>query len=100
MSTSGPHLELPPVVTVTLVHGPACHLCFDAQAALTELSRELPIRVELVAADSDAGRDLVGAHRPAMFPLVLVDGVFFSAGRLPRRKLRARLATRPVVSVP
>jgi hypothetical protein len=29
-----------------------------------------------------------------MFPLVLVDGAFFSAGRLPRRKL-ARLLTQP-----
>jgi len=33
-----------------------------------------------------------------MFPLVLVDGAFFSQGRLPRRKLRALLASGPVVS--
>ncbi|HET8660866.1 MAG TPA: hypothetical protein VFM55_17920 [Micromonosporaceae bacterium] len=98
MPMSGLDLDPPPVATVTLVHGPACHLCLDAQAALAELGRELPIRVDLVAAGSDAGRALVGAHRPAMFPLVLVDGVFLSAGRLPRGKLRARLAARRVVS--
>jgi hypothetical protein len=61
-----------------------------------DLGREYPIRVDRVEADSAAGQALVGAHRPAMFPLVLVDGAFFSAGRLPRRKLRALLATKPV----
>ena len=87
-----------PTTTITLVHAPACHFCADAQGALTELGRDVPIRVNLVAADSDAGQTLVSAHRPAMFPLVLLDGVFFSAGRLPRRKLRAQLTARPVGS--
>ena len=89
--------------TITLVHSPACHFCTDAQAALTELGREFPIRVDLLAADSDAGQALIGAHRPAMFPLVLLDGVRFSAGRLPRRKLRTQLAaqlTAPPVGSP
>jgi glutaredoxin len=85
-----------PITTITLVHTPACHFCADAQAALADLDREYPVRVDRVEADSDAGRALVGAHRPAMFPLVLVDGAFFSAGRLPRRKLRTLLVTKPV----
>jgi hypothetical protein len=80
---------------ITLVHAPACHFCADARDALTELARQHPIRVDPVAADSDTGRGLIGAHRPAMFPLVLVDGGFFSAGRLPRRKLHALLAAKP-----
>ena len=88
--------------TITLVHTPACHSCTDAQTALTELGREFAIRVDLVAADSDVGQALIGAHRPAMFPLVLLDGRYFSVGRLPRRKLRAlltaRLTARPVGS--
>jgi len=29
-----------------------------------------------------------------MYPLVLLDGGFFSAGRLPRKKLRAQLTAR------
>jgi hypothetical protein len=78
---------------ITVVHAPACHFCSDAQDALTELGPDLPVRVELVEAGSDAGQALVGAHRPTMFPLVLVDGAFFSQGRLPRRKLRALLAS-------
>jgi hypothetical protein len=85
---------------ITLVHAPACHFCADARDALAELGRELPIEVELVAAESDAGQALVAAHRPAMFPLVLVDGAFFSAGRLPRRKLRALMARRALAGRP
>jgi hypothetical protein len=85
-----------PTTTITLVHAPACHFCADAQVALTDLGREYPILVDRVEADSVAGQALVGAHRAGMFPLVLVDGAFFSAGRLPRRKLRALLATTPV----
>ena len=86
---------MPTTTMVTLVEAPGCHFCVDAQAALAELARKHPLRVDVVAADSDTGQRLIAAHRPAMFPLVLVDGAFFSAGRLPRRKLRALLAAKP-----
>lgn len=80
---------------ITLVHAPACHFCADAQEALTNLGEQYPIQVDLIDADSDTGHRLVSLHRPAMFPLVLVNGKFFSAGRLPRRKLHALLTARP-----
>ncbi len=80
-----------PIRTITVVYAPACHFCADAQDALTGLAREIPVRVELVEAGSAAGMALVGAYRPAMFPLVLVDGALFSQGRLPRGKLRTLL---------
>jgi hypothetical protein len=83
-----------PRAVITLVHASACHFCADAEVALADLAGEFPIRVDRVDADSDVGRILVGAHRPAMLPLVLLDGAFFSAGRLPRHKLRARLVGR------
>jgi hypothetical protein len=76
---------------VTLVHTPACHLCDDAAAALAQLAQEFPLQVELVDALAPAGRRLVGDYRAAMFPLVLLDGKFFSCGRLPRMKLRRQL---------
>jgi hypothetical protein len=88
-----------PTTKITLVRATACHFCADAQEVLADLQREYPIEVDAVEMDSESGAVLVAAHRPAMFPLVLVDGAFFSAGRLPRRKLRALLATRPAVSV-
>lgn len=80
-------------VRVTVLHTPACHLCDDAQAALAELARHHSLKVELVEAASPAGQALLGEHRAGMFPVVFVDGAFFSAGRLPRRKL-TRLLTR------
>lgn len=89
-----------PTAAIIVVHAPACHFCTDARDALAELGRELPIEVELVAAETDTGQALVGTHRPAMFPLVLVDGAFFSTGRLPRRKLRALLARRAMAGRP
>lgn len=81
-------------VRVTVVTSPACHFCQDAQAALADLARSRPLAVRVVAADSGEGQALVGAHGAGMFPLVLVDGVFFAAGRLPRRKLARVLDAR------
>ena len=89
-----------PTPTITVVHAPACHHCADAQDKLNLLSRETPIRVDLLEADSAAGGDLIGRYRPTMFPLVLVDGAFFSQGRLPVRKLRALLAARAAAVSP
>ncbi|RPF28221.1 glutaredoxin family protein [Georgenia muralis] len=87
------------VVRVTVVHAPACHFCEDAERALEALAERYPLDVDTIDIDSAEGRRLVAVHRPAMNPLVLVDGTFFSSGRLPRRKLEKVLArTVPVVS--
>ena len=87
----------PPVVTV--VHAPACHFCHDAEVALAVLARDFPLVVRSVGIDTDEGRALVAEHRPAMNPLVLVDGSFFSAGRLPRKKLTKALQRRRTLAV-
>lgn len=86
-------------VTVTVVHSPACHFCDDARAVLAEFATGYGIQVEWVGAGTPLGRDLVAGHRAALFPLVLVDGAFFSTGRLPRRKLRKLLDTRTAGAV-
>jgi glutaredoxin len=86
--------------TVTVVHAPACHYCEDAEAALADLAQAFPLEVRRVALDSTEGMALVVRHRPAMNPLVLVDGTFFSSGRLPRRKLAALLAARRASAAP
>ncbi|HZL05144.1 MAG TPA: glutaredoxin [Coriobacteriia bacterium] len=79
------------VTRVTLVTAPACHFCESAQTALSELAGRFALDVAVVDLESPEGRALVAQHTPAMNPLVLVDGVFFSAGRLPVKKLTARL---------
>jgi glutaredoxin len=81
-------------VMITLVRAPACHFCEDARAVLAELRRDFDLDVHETDADSDVGSELVARHRPAMFPLVLVDGLFFSVGRLSRGKLRRLLDAR------
>ncbi|MGN6242262.1 MAG: hypothetical protein ACTHQ3_01135 [Motilibacteraceae bacterium] len=50
--------------------------------------------MELVEATGAVGQALVREHRAPMFPLVLLDGGFFSYGRLSSRKLRKALLTR------
>lgn len=79
-------------VVVTLVEAPACHLCEDAQSALAVLARSFPMTVHVVSIVDEAGRALMERHRAPMSPLVLLDGQYFSSGRLPRRKLEKRLA--------
>ena len=84
-STSSSHVARP---RVTVVHSAACHFCDDAQDALAQIAREVPLDVELVDAGSARGAGLIREHGAAMLPLVLLDGAFFSSGRLPRGKLR------------
>jgi hypothetical protein len=71
-------------------------LCVDALDTLTALGDD--VQLDPIEADSAAGMALVATHRPTMFPLVLVDGSFFSQGRLPRHKVRALLSSRLAAS--
>lgn len=77
---------------VTLVTTSGCHLCEDAKEALDELAGEFPLQVRVVDAASPEGSALLARYRPALQPLVLLEGESFSTGRLPRRKLRKALA--------
>jgi glutaredoxin len=79
---------------VTVVTARACHYCEDALTALAEFGQAYPLTVTELAADSRDGQALLSRHGTGMFPLVLVDEEFFSAGRLPRRKLARLLAAR------
>lgn len=81
-------------VAVTLVTAPACHFCDEAHSALGELAADYLLDITDVAIDSPEGKSLTAIHRPMMSPLVLIDGEYFSAGRLPRRKLTKLLETR------
>ncbi len=82
------------VPRITVVPSPACHFCDEAERTLAELARDHAFEVDRVPLDTVDGRRLVAQHRPALSPLVLVDGEFFSSGRLPRRKLERLLAAR------
>jgi hypothetical protein len=79
-------------VLVTVVEAPACHLCEDAKSALAVLAALYPMTINVVSITEQPGLALMQKHRAPMSPLVLLDGVYFSSGRLPRRKLEKRLA--------
>ena len=80
---------------ITLITAPGCHFCEEAHAVLTaRAEQDRSLDLEVVDALSLLGSALIGQHRPAMNPLVLIDGAYFSSGRLPRRKLEALLACR------
>ena len=79
---------------LTVVRTEGCHLCDDAESLLRSATADGSVSVEVVAADCARGRELIAEHRPGMFPLVLADGRFFCAGRLPRGKLARLLAQR------
>lgn len=86
---TGPATAAP--IEITIVQAPGCHFCDDAHTAIVALAVEYPLSLRLVDIRSPQGQQLVRLHRPALNPLVLVDGAFFSAGRLPRGKLRKLL---------
>lgn len=79
---------------VTLLTSSSCHLCEDAHSELLDRVATGQLGLEVVAVASPRGRALMAHHRPSLFPLVLVDGEYLSAGRLPRRKLDHILAKR------
>jgi glutaredoxin len=81
-------------VRITVVQSEACHFCEDAQRPLTELAESYPLAADIVDVRTEAGQRLMQVHRASMSPLVLVDGEFFSHGRLPRRKLTKLLEQR------
>jgi thiol-disulfide isomerase/thioredoxin len=86
---TGPRNAAP--VEITIVQAPGCHFCDDALETIQALAADYPVSLRLVEVRSDQGLRLVALHRPGMNPLVLVNGDFFSAGRLPRGKLRKLL---------
>lgn len=81
-------------IDVLLVTSPACHFCEEAGEALEELSGEFPLEVRVIDIRTEEGAEVVRIHRPPMPPVVLVDGEFFSFGRLPLKKLRRHLENR------
>lgn len=84
----------PPPARVTVVESEACHFCADASQVLADFAADYPLVVDPVDVRSETGRLLMAQHRATMSPLVLIDGAFFSNGRLPRRKLAKYLAQR------
>lgn len=83
-------------LAVTVVTTSSCHLCEEAKAELAEIANEFSLTVRTVDASSPEGWALLAQYRPALLPLVVLNGELFSVGRLPRKKLRRTLERLPV----
>ena len=81
---------------MTLVTTSGCHLCEDANEALSEFEPEFDLQIRAVDAATPEGWALLAQYRPALLPLVVLNGELFSVGRLPRKKLRRTLERLPV----
>jgi glutaredoxin len=83
-------------IEITVVESPSCHFCADAQQALEELAAD-GHTFDVVTLDlrEAVGQDLMRRHGAGMSPLVLINGTFFSQGRLPQRKLARLLESFP-----
>ena len=73
-------------VLATSLEAPACHLKEDANSTLAVLAAS-----NVVSITGEPGRALMQEHRAPMSPLVLLDRVYLSSGRPPRRNLEPRL---------
>ncbi len=92
-STPTPSADRPAgVIDVVLVTAPHCHFCEDAKSALVELAQRYPLRIREVDLAEPEGAALVRRFRVPFPPIVMIDGTFFSHGRISRRKLEATLA--------
>lgn len=76
---------------VTLLTKADCSLCDHAKTVLDRLAEQVPLQVEAVSMDSEAGLALAERSRLLFPPGVLIDGELFSWGRLSERKLRRAL---------
>lgn len=81
-------------IHVTLLTQAQCGFCEQAQETLERLAREYPLTLTNVNLASAEGHQLALRHGIIFAPGVLLDGAFFSYGRVSERKLRRALAAR------
>ena len=77
---------------VVLLTTTDCGFCEQAKEVLGRLAAEYKLDVSEVPLSSQQGKQLARAARAPFPPVVLIDGVPFSYGRLSERKLRKALA--------
>lgn len=73
---------------VTLITRSGCHLCADAELALSGLAAELGFELELLDVDADRARANEYSER---VPVILIDGIEHGYWRLEEPRFRAAL---------
>jgi glutaredoxin len=82
------------MTVLTVLTQTSCTFCDQAKETLGRLRQEHPFDIVEVSLDTDEGRTLGERHGVLFAPGILIDGAFFSFGRLSERKLRRELQRR------
>ena len=77
---------------VVLLTTTDCSFCEQAKEVLGRLAAEFKLDVSEVPLSTEQGRELAKTTGAPFPPVVLIDGLPFSYGRLSERKLRKALA--------
>ena len=86
------------MTVITLLTQTSCSFCEQAKETLARLSQEESFETEEMSLETEDGRVLGERYGVLFAPGILVDGEFFSFGRLSERKLRRELQRRNDVS--
>ena len=79
---------------VTVLTQDDCTFCDHAKDTLARLAADYPLSIEEIRLDTPAGQALAAGEGVFFAPGVLLDGAFFSHGRLSEKKLRRTLDRR------
>ena len=78
---------------ITLLTAPHCALCTHAHEVLDRVALDTPIEIETLSLETPEGQAALGKNALPFPPLVLLDGLPYSYGRISERRLRRELAT-------
>jgi thiol-disulfide isomerase/thioredoxin len=81
-------------VQITLLSQSWCGLCDHAKEVLSRIGADYPLRITEIDLAGEEGQRLAARAGVLFAPGVLVDGEFFSFGRISERRLRRILDQR------
>lgn len=82
------------MIEVVVVSSADCRLCERAKEALGRVGKDYPLQVREVPLATPEGRRVALESGAPFPPVILLDGLLFSYGRLSERKLRKAMASR------
>ena len=88
----GSQPRLKGVIKITLYGRADCHLCHEMRAVVDQVAHRVPVEVEEVDVDTDAG---LQATYGMDVPVLMVNGRLAFKHRVEARALEARLAREP-----
>lgn len=81
-------------VQITLLSQSSCGFCDHAKEVLSRVGADYPLRITEIDLAGEEGQRLAARAGVLFAPGVLVDGEFFSFGRISERRLRRTLDQR------